>query len=65
MATHHITLETNEAQQVLNILGARPFNEVAPLIQRIAAQLQPAAPPGNGEATQQHVDSLKDRAPNG
>ena len=52
MAKHHIELETNEAQQVLNILGTRPFNEVAPLIQRIAQQLQPAAPPPANGAEQ-------------
>ena len=50
MATHHITLETNEVQQVLNILGTRPFNEVAPLIQKLAGQLQAPAPPTNGDA---------------
>lgn len=52
MATHHITLETNDVQQVLNILGTRPFNEVAPLIQKIAAQLQAAPPPPADGAAQ-------------
>lgn len=52
MAKHHIELETNEAQQVLNILGTRPFNEVAPLIQRIASQLQAVPPPPADGAAQ-------------
>ena len=64
MAYHHLVLDTNQVQQVLNILGTRPFNEVAPLIQKIAAQLQPAAPPpGNG--AEQVVGPHTDRAPNG
>jgi hypothetical protein len=55
MATFHIELEQNELQQVLNVLGQRPFAEVAPLINKIAQQAQgPPAKPPNG-ATQPEV----------
>jgi hypothetical protein len=59
MATFHIELEQNELQQVLNVLGQRPFAEVAPLINKIAQQAQAPPPPGNG----QHQE--KAPAPNG
>ena len=61
MAKHHIELETNEANQVLNILALRPFNEVAPLIQKISQQLQGAPPPPNGGG----AIGKEQQAPNG
>ena len=51
MAEITLKLEHTDVERMLNFLAAAPYREVAPLIQKIAQQLQPAAPPpGNGDA---------------
>lgn len=60
MATFKVELEANEWQQVINLMVKYPYDQVAPLIGKMAPQLQqPLPPPANG------AEQPKPQAPNG